>query len=375
MSFAEKSQTLENVLTNQFDIYYNTFPDMLVSINPFDAKVVKCNATFERMMEYEKGEGSNKSIYEIYHPSCHLQVSQLVNKFAEQGFLQNERLKLISKRGKTIPVLLSSEAIRNDNGEILFSNSCLRDISTITDLETSLQQANEELEDKIDKLKQKNQELEQFAYIVSHDLKEPVRNIDGVLDLVYEECDEKNDQLNQYYEYIKRSTTRMSKLIHSILDFSKIGKKGNFQIVDLNNIMKNVLDDMCLRIENEKVKIYCPELPVVYGFEIELHMLFQNLISNAIKFKNRRRLPVIKIEVDEQEDFWLFRITDNGIGIEKGHAKRIFSIFKRVHTNIEGTGIGLAECKKIVELHKGRIWLDHSDKNGSVFCFTLTKKY
>jgi signal transduction histidine kinase/ligand-binding sensor domain-containing protein len=227
--------------------------------------------------------------------------------------------------------------------------------------------ANEELE-------KKNKELEQFVYIASHDLREPLRTTAGFVDLFQKQykgrLDEKADT---YLSYITQAADRMKMLIDDLLDYSRIGNKKEFNQVDCNIILEEVLADLGTVLTEAGAEINASQLPIIYAYPTGIKQLFQNLIANGIKFRKKDAAPKIKISAELTDSSWKFSLTDNGIGIEPQHTERIFAIFQRLHTRkeYEGSGIGLAHCKKIVELHNGEIWVESTPGKGSSFYFKL----
>ncbi len=168
------------------------------------------------------------------------------------------------------------------------------------------------------------------------------------------------------------STKRMHKLIDDLLDYSSIGKKQEIVDIDCNKIVEMVLEDLQVKIKETKCSIIIEKLPVIKGYETHFRLLFQNLISNGIKFSKPSISPKISIIAKEQNG-WTFEVQDNRIGIEDLHKHKIFDLFQRIHSKneYEGSGIGLAHCKKIVELHKGTIWVNSEFGVGSTFSFTI----
>lgn len=230
-----------------------------------------------------------------------------------------------------------------------------------------------ELEQAKNKLELKNKELNQFAHRVAHDLKEPVRTISSFTQLIEKKyrgrLDEKADE---YLSLISVATGRMKTLIDDLLEFSMIGKQSEMINVDSRKLVEDIQQDLQTKIKETNSTIEIGELPIVKGYETELRLLFQNLISNGIKFSKSGLSPKIRIYAKEQNG-WTFIIQDNGIGIADEDKIKIFNIFQRLHTTseYEGTGIGLAYCKKIAELHKGDIWVDSKLNEGSTFYFTI----
>jgi two-component system, sensor histidine kinase len=225
-------------------------------------------------------------------------------------------------------------------------------------------------------LGKKNQELEQFVYIASHDLREPLRTTSGFVELLRKQYQGKLDEeADTYISFITKATGRMALLIDDLLDYSGTGNKKDFQTVDCNVVLQDVLFDLGTVLTETGVEITADQLPVIYAYPTGIKQLFQNLITNGIKFRKKNEVPKIRIGAEVNEDGWKFSFSDNGIGIEQQHAERIFVIFHRLHTRneYEGSGIGLAHCRKIVDLHQGRIWVESEFGTGSTFYFTIHK--
>ncbi|MFW6009540.1 MAG: sensor histidine kinase [archaeon] len=228
----------------------------------------------------------------------------------------------------------------------------------------------------VHKLKQSNKELEQFAYIASHDLQEPLRTISSYCQLIEDEYIDKLDNKGkQYIKYIVSSTHRMKNLINELLDFSRVGKKyTEEESINLNEIIEELKSDFGYCIKKYNVTINYEKMPIIKGSKYRIKQLFQNLISNSIKFRKDNNL-IINIGYSEYANYWEFYIKDNGIGIHPEYYDKIFGLFKRLYTKEEypGTGIGLAICKKIIENHKGKIWVESEPNKGTTFYFTIFK--
>ena len=221
-----------------------------------------------------------------------------------------------------------------------------------------------------------NQQLESFAYIVSHDLQEPLRSINLFTQLLQQECQEDLEpQAQEYLGYIIGSAARMQTLVRDILAYSRVGTSKQTRLnVDLDRLLETVQIDLQGTIRETKAKIVVEELPTVLVNPTEISQLFRNLISNSIKFKSDRQ-PVIKISSQLLDNQWLITVEDNGIGIETEYQNIIFQAFKRLHSQEQysGSGIGLAICQKIVERHQGYIGVQSQPGKGSTFYFTLPK--
>ena len=281
----------------------------------------------------------------------------------------------IIRPDKTIRHIHSTgNLIKDHNGKIIRIAGISRDVTQQKMHEEKMAARTAELERSMTLLENKNKELEQFTYIASHDLQEPLQTVSSFVELLKEEYqDILDDNAGQYIDFIDQSTERMKNLISGLLDYSRIGREKIRSTVDCNEILGHILDDLRTVIAESGAKIESGHLPILRAYPTELGQLFQNLIGNAIKFVRPGVSPLITIFCQQQDEGWLFEFKDNGIGIEEKHRERIFIIFKRLHSRkeYEGTGIGLAHCRKIVELHHGKIWVEPVPNEGSKFCFTI----
>ncbi|MBL4734790.1 MAG: hypothetical protein JKY18_05555 [Flavobacteriales bacterium] len=241
-----------------------------------------------------------------------------------------------------------------------------------------LQAANLGLERRVklrtQELESKNRELEQFAYIASHDLQEPLRTVISFVDLLKNNYQDKLDEnADKYLEFIKRASTRMRALIKGLLDFSRIGQDRELTAIDCNTLIVDIKSDLTSIITESNTVFDIGELPQLKGYATELRLLFQNLITNAIKFHKTDTAPHVKISAQKEDGHWKFAVEDDGIGIAENQREKIFVIFQRLHgqDQYDGTGIGLAHCQKIVDLHGGKIWVDSQPNKGSTFYFTI----
>lgn len=238
-----------------------------------------------------------------------------------------------------------------------------------------LQQSEATLALKNKELERKNKELEQFAYVASHDLQEPIRTAAGFAELLQRQfkgrLDEKADQ---YLAFIVDSSERMKVLIKELLNYSRIGFEEKRVSIDCNLVIKELMADLGQTIIETGAVITYDSLPVISGYTVAIKQLFQNLVLNGIKFRKENQVPEIKIMGKQEGNYWHFTVTDNGIGIAREYFERIFIIFQRLHTRskYEGSGIGLSHCKKIVELHNGKIWVESNVGEGATFHFTIS---
>lgn len=251
-------------------------------------------------------------------------------------------------------------------------------LETSREHEATLSSQASDLDAQAIELRRSNAELEQFAYVASHDLQEPLRKIATFCQLLEKRYGEVlDDRGRQYIHFAVDGATRMQGLINDLLSYSRVGRLYDARRpVDLERKLDKALENLATGLEESGATVERPgRLPEINGDPMLLTMLWQNLISNAVKFRHPERPLVIRVECDQvEEDEWRFRVTDNGIGVDDEFAEKIFVIFQRLHSRdaYSGTGIGLAMCKKIVETHGGRIWLDTSHEGeGTRICFTL----
>lgn len=226
-------------------------------------------------------------------------------------------------------------------------------------------------------LMRSNSDLEEFAYIASHDLKAPVRTISSFSQLLERKYGKLLDgEAREYLRFVVDGTTQINQLIDDLLQYSRISRsRGTLEAVDFNQLMDIVQKNIVSSIQENEAQIIVGDLPIVNANYLNMIQLVQNLVSNAIKFRKEDEAPIIQIEAQEDEHNHIFTIEDNGIGIDEEYKNKVFAIFQRLHNRdeYEGTGIGLAICKKIVERHKGRIWFTSKPNRGTKFYFTLPK--
>lgn len=259
------------------------------------------------------------------------------------------------------------------------SNTVIRHIN-ITEKklnEQTLKKLYFELEERANNLAASNAELEQFAYVASHDLQEPLRMVTSFLGQIEEKYSNILDEKGKkYIHFAVDGAQRMRQLIIDLLEYSRLNKSNvEKSYFDVNNLIKNIIQLNSVAIKQNKAKITVGKMPKVYGVQNSIQSVFQNLISNALKYQKKNTKPIIKINSTDSPSHWKFSISDNGIGIDSRYFDRIFHIFQRLHNKEEysGTGIGLAMCQKIITAHKGKIWLESVPEKGSTFYFTIKK--
>jgi PAS domain S-box-containing protein len=269
-------------------------------------------------------------------------------------------LYAITKAGAEFPVEISLSPLRS--GENLMVTAVVRDISERKRVEVELARS--------------NAELEQFAYVVSHDLQEPLRMVASYVQLLARRYQGKlGADADEFIHFAVDGANRMRDLINDLLGYSRVGRRGRGkERVELEKIFTTVLANLKIAIDESQAQITHDALPTLTVDALQIGELLQNLIGNAIKF-NRGAAPQVHVSVAGEDHYWRFGVRDNGIGIESAYFERIFLIFQRLHQRSEypGTGIGLAICKKIVEYHQGRIWVESAPGVGTTFYFTLPR--
>ena len=237
--------------------------------------------------------------------------------------------------------------------------------------------AEKEMKSYAAELERSNADLEQFAYVASHDLREPLRSMDGFLKLIARRYEGRLDEsAARFIGFALAGAERMQKIIDDLLEFSRVSTKArSFEPTDSGAALAQALENLAAAIDESKASVSSGPMPVVTADPVQLGQVFQNLIANAIKFRAAERRPVVRVSAEEREDEWVLSVADNGIGMDPGYREKIFEMFQRLHgPEYPGTGIGLAVCKKIVERHGGKIWVDSIPGKGSTFYFTIPKR-
>lgn len=303
----------------------------------------------------------------------HLTLRNLQKQLKEQNVLLQEEIRNRLAVEKTLheknQILQQEISTRLAVEKALQEQNLIlqKEISNRQHAESALLKSNQELA-------RSNAELEQFAYVASHDLQAPLATIASYAQLLEKRYkDQLDSQASKFIGNIVHGCTRMQTLIDDLLEYSRVGRSQRpFELVDCNHAIQQTIANLQGAIRDTKAVVTYNNLPTVMGDNSQLVQLFQNLVGNAIKYRHDAA-PAVHITASKQEGNWLFSISDNGIGIAMQHQERIFQIFQRLHTQREysGTGIGLAICQKIVERHGGSIWVESEPGQGSTFHFTL----
>lgn len=330
-----------------------------------DDKILMVNQSFTEMSGYEESELIGKIASKIFLKGTDYETFKQEHKKREKGKSNSYELKVTTKLGEDRHWLISGAPNYNLNGENTGSIGIHLDI---TDLK-SLQLQKENL---LKKLEKSNDELQEYAHIVSHDLKSPLRSIDALVNWIKEDNKEKLDDTSiQNFNLIETTLEKMEQLISDVLMYSSVGDESlEKQKVDLDALIKD-LKNILFVPDHVTISILQP-LPKIEGEKVKLQQLFQNLISNAIKFIDKD-VGLVEIDVKDNGTHYQFSVKDNGIGIEEKFHEKIFKIFHSLNKSKDSTGIGLSIVKKIVDLHQGQIWLESKPNIGTTFFFTLKK--
>ncbi len=364
VSERKKNEEALRLSENKYRDIFENIQDVFFKTS-IDGMIIEISPSINQFTDFSRETMIGTNILDIYYnPSDRV---RLLSELSRDGFLKDYELRAKDKQGGLVHLSVNARLIYDENDKATHMDGSIRNI-------TERKIYDFEIENQNKKLKIQNKELEQFNYVISHDLQEPLRTLLSFSSLIQEEFKgQLNETADIYLKYIFESSTRMQELVNGLLGYARIGKEKELTLIDCNLVVKQTLVDLAFLIKENNVKINIGKLPKVYGYSVEFRLLFQNLISNAIKFKKNEVNPVVTISAIEDVNKWIFSIEDNGIGIDEKNNEKIFIIFKRLHNRdeYEGTGIGLSNCKKIVDLHGGNIWVDSELGKGSVFNFSI----
>jgi PAS domain S-box-containing protein len=347
---------------------HQTMRDAFVEMD-MTGRIVDANDAFQQMLGHEKKALLSMQEADLTPPEWRAPAAKIV---AEQvlplGRSDVFEKEYLCSDGSRFPAELRTFLMTDDFHNPIGMWSIVRDV-------TQRKQAEMEREAAIKALKRTNEELKQFAYVASHDLQEPLRMVASYSQLLAERYEDQLDEkAHRFIHYAVDGAQRMQTLIRDLLAFSRIETRAQgFKLVDSHSALGAAIANLKTMIDETAALVTNDDLPNVQADESQLTQVFQNLISNGIKFRKPSTTPRIHVWAQCAEDHWCFAVQDNGIGIDGKYKKRVFVIFQRLHTRDEypGTGIGLAICKRIVHRHGGRIWFESSPGKGATFYFTL----
>ena len=374
---------LESVITNTSDAV------VITEAEPFDEpgpRILFVNEAFTKMTGYTAEEVIGKTPRILQGPKTDRQELKKLTKAIRQWQPFETSIINYKKNGEEFWNNFSITPVTNETGFCTHWIAIERDITEQKLAEINLKQLNIDLKDHVKKLALSNEELEQFAFVASHDLQEPLRMVTNYLtQLERKYGDVLDDKAKKYIGFAVDGAKRMRQIILDLLELSRVGKTlEREKLIDLNDVISETKKLLAKKIAEKKATLVIDDLPEIYADSTPIQQVFQNLITNALEYSNKDIPVQIHLSAIETEDFWQFAVADNGIGISKEYHEKIFVIFQRLHSKEEhpGTGLGLAITKKIIEGHGGKIWVESEEARpddavgrgkGSTFYFTIKK--
>jgi PAS domain S-box-containing protein len=348
-------------ISTRFGLIVRSSEDAIISIS-LDGAITSWNPAAEAMFGYSAQEVMGKAISLLAASRDASELPDILGRLQLGGLPQGKRVESVHRRkdGRSIDVLLTVSPIHDRHGRLIGASEIVRDITQQKRAQAALLRTNEE--------------LRQFAFAAAHDLQEPLRNI-GLNAQILEARHKQNAEADEQVESLIESARRMQTLIKDLLEYTEVvdthGEPG--QLIDCNEACRTALGNLGAALADCAADVSVAPLPTVVAERAHLIQLFQNLIGNALKYRAKERHPQIHVSAERRsDDHWVFSVKDNGIGIAPEYHDRIFGVFKRLHgRDVPGTGIGLAICKRIVDHHRGRLWLESEVGGGSIFYFSL----
>lgn len=351
----------------RYRMLFQQSPDGIMLINVGTGNILEFNEAAHTQLSYSRDEFQGLGIADIEASETQEETRAHMSRILREGRDDFETLHR-TKDGSLRNIFITVKLIEL-KGKTVF-HAIMRDV-------TEIRQAGERLKLALEEVSRSNRELEQFAYVASHDLQEPLRMVGSYVQLLARRYKGRLDSdADDFIAYAVDGAARMQAMINDLLNYSRIGRQGElFVKVDFTKALEAALANLKAVIDENSAELTCDPLPVLLADPLQITQLFQNLISNAIRYRSKT-IPKIHISAVQEPGQWLFSVKDNGIGLDPQYKERIFMIFQRLHgrEDYPGTGIGLAICKKIVERHGGNIWVESVPGQGAVFFFTITEK-
>jgi PAS domain S-box-containing protein len=352
--------------------------DVAVLSMTLDGIITTWNPQAEKLLGYSREEILGKPVHILLPPNRIAEEAELLNRIGHGESVSGYDTFRIRKDGSRVDVSVTLSPIQDRFGRIAGASSIVHDITHRLALEKGLRKTNRDMEDTVAELRRSNKELDDFSYIASHDMKEPLRGIHNYVSFLREDYVELlDDNGRNYLDRLQRLAERMTALIDALLDLSRLGSTAlPKETVDLDRVLDEVIEDVKVSLSNSGVEIRrAGRLPSVKGNALRIREVFQNLIVNAAKYNDKQE-KWVEIGCDTKGIVPVCYVRDNGIGIPPQHRENVFRIFKRLHEQSKyggGTGAGLTIVKKIVERHGGHIWLESAEGEGTTFYFTLAE--
>jgi PAS domain S-box-containing protein len=374
---AEEAILLSN---ERYNLVGKATNDSLWDLNILTGIITRTGDGFKTLFGYEDAQIDNDEKFNsLIHPEDLAEVGALLQETFDDPtkFYWEQEYRILKADGNYASVYDKGYIIRDKAGKAIRMIGAMQDITKLKENESHLKKLNESLLEQAVKLTDSNDELERFAYVASHDMQEPLRMVTSFLVLLekrYQHLIDENGK--KYIHFAVDGAKRMRQIILDLLEFSRIGQDFiEPKLLNLNALISEIELLYCKQIEEKKATIEVEKLPSINSFESPVRQVFQNLISNALKYSLNHKPVRIKIGVTEAGNWWQFSVSDNGIGISKEYFDKIFIIFKRLHTRDQysGTGIGLSVTKKIINKQGGKIWVESKEGEGTTFYFTLKK--
>lgn len=381
MRETEKAHVALGELHERFQGIYNASKDA-IGFSDFGGNLIDVNDAYTDLTGYTKEELlDGKTFHQLTPPEYHQGDLEAVNKIIEFNQPAELEKEFIRKDGSRVPVSVTAYSVKGNDGSPIGLAAIIRDI-------TERKAAEEQLKVFNRKLQQSNRELQDFAYVASHDLQEPLRKVQAFADRLGSKYADRLDETGlDYLQRMRNAAGRMQTLIQDLLAFSRVTTKAQpFAAVDLEKIAREVLSDLEVKIEETGAQVEVEDLPTVEADPVQMRQLIQNLVGNAIKFHPKNVTPVIRVSAQTNGNgngangtnnhYCKITVKDNGIGFEEKYLEKIFTVFQRLHgrSEYEGSGVGLAVCRKIVERHHGTITAKSTPGKGASFIISLPFK-
>ena len=351
----------------RFRALFERNPVGIVLADPV-GRFVDFNEKFMESLGHERELLLSMNVEQAAHPASIRQLRRIIQQIKSKGEVVVAEGQYMHKSGKAVDCSLTAAPLLDENGELMGMIGMIEDL-TVKRTAEILQRRQKDLE-------RSNKELEQFVYVASHDLREPLRSIHALGELLKKtNGDNLNEQGRQCVDFMMTASQRMDVLIKGLLDYSRLGSKKVREYICLSDLVREVLDDLQVAVQEADATVHL-DLPCSFqAYPNEVRLLVQNLLQNALKFRATDRKCEVSIACHEESSHWRISVTDNGIGIPEDKLKQVFYIFRRLHTAeaYPGTGIGLAHCHRIAQLHAGEIWVESILGEGSTFHVTVSK--